>query len=245
MKYAFLKKSSVFILFLLVGITVQAQKGKKEAGGDCLMQTNSILDKSYKAMYADGLRYGDMSIASTAIYGLLSIHPDSTALLDTLAALYFQRGAWPQVVLVTTDILAKNDKNDAALELRAVANQSLGRAKESLEDYEKLFGRNNNPYHLYEIAALQFAMKRFGECERSVQQLLTDQSIKDKTIVISLQDGRSQDVPLAAAGMNLLGVINMEQGKKENAKTSFESALKVFPEFILAKNNLDALGSAK
>jgi tetratricopeptide (TPR) repeat protein len=245
MKYAVNKKLSVFVLLLSLVVVAQAQKSKKGPEPDCQLQTNEILDKSYKAMYADGLRYGDLAVASNAVYGLLSIHPDSTALLDTLAALYFQRGAWPQVVLVTTDILMKNDKNEGALELRAVANQSLGRAKESLEDYEKLFGRNNNPYHLYEIAALQFAMKRFGECERSVQQLLTDQSIKDKTIVISLQDGRSQDVPLAAAGMNLLGVMSMEQGKKENAKTAFESALKVFPEFILAKNNLEALETAK
>jgi tetratricopeptide (TPR) repeat protein len=241
MKYVLDKK--VFLLLTLCFFTMigHAQKGKKETGGDCQAQTNNILEKSYNAMYRDGLRYGDLSIASNAVYGLLSIHPDSTALLDTLAALYFQRGAWPQVVLVTTDILGKNEKNEGARELRAVANQSLGRAKESLEDYERLYAEKANPYHLYEIAALQFAMKRLGECELSIQKLLNDATIKEKTIVISLQDGRSQDVPLAAAGMNLVGVANMEQGKKDIAKSAFEAALKIYPEFILAKNNLEAL----
>lgn len=249
MKYVSIPRILVVILLICSFGNAIAQKGKKGSDPTPTAETGkpsgSSLDKSYKAIYADAMKFGDYAVATNAVYGLLSLHPDSTSLLDTLAAIYFQRGAWPQVVLVTTDILGKNDANQGALELRAVANQSLGRAKESLDDYEKLYGQNSNPYHLYEIAALQFAMKRFGECEGSVQRLLADQTIKDKTIVISLQDGRSQDVPLAAASMNLLGVMNLEQGKKENAKMAFESALKVFPEFILAKNNLDALGTGK
>jgi tetratricopeptide (TPR) repeat protein len=225
-----------------------AQKGKKtDAAGPTPSNESgkpqgNTLDKSYKSMYSEAIKYGDFAVATQAVYGLMSLHPDSTALLDTLAALYFQRGAWPQVILVTTNMLEINSSNIAALELRAVANQSIGRAKESLADYEALFAKNSNPYHLYEIAALQFAMKRFGECEGSVQRLLGDKSIEEKTIVITLQDGRSQDVPLAAAAMNLHGVMNMEQGKKDVAKNSFEMALKVYPEFLLAKNNLDALG---
>jgi tetratricopeptide (TPR) repeat protein len=243
--------NKLLLVMLLMGSASLgfAQKGKKTDAGSPTPSNASgkpegnNVERTYKAMYAEAIQFGDFAVATNAVYGLLALKPDSVALYDTLAALYFQRGAWPQVVLVTTNLLERNPANQPALELRAVANQSLGRARESLSDYESLFAKNGNPYHLYEIAALQFAMKRFGECEGSVQRLLSDKTIEEKTIVITLQDGRSQDVPLAAAAMNLHGVMNMEQGKKDIAKNSFEMALKVYPEFLLAKNNLDALST--
>lgn len=227
-----------------------AQKGKKKEPTDAptvapVKQSNADGLRMYDAMFHNALRFGDIAVATNAVYGILSLKPDSTALMDTLAALYFQRAAWPQVVLVSTHILSMNPANEGALELRAIANQSLGRAKESLEDYEGLYRKTQNPYHLYEIATLQFAMKRFGECESSAQRLVTDQEVKEKTIGITMQTGEAQEVPLRAAALNLIGVINMEQGKKDTAKTAFEAALKVFPEFVLAKNNLDALEGLK
>lgn len=239
------------ILLLLLGTAsiAMAQKGKKgtdaaPTGGGCKGNCTDM-HTHYDRMFRQALNFGDIAVATEAIYGLYSLHPDSSALMDTLAALYFQRAAWPQVILVSTEIIAKNPANQAALELRAVANQSMGRAKEALEDYESLYGKTKNAYHLYEICALQFAMKRFGECEGSAQRLLSDPEVKDKRIDITMQDGRAQEVPLHAAVMNLTGVMFLEQGKSDAAKAAFEAALKAFPEFILAKGNLDALKEGK
>ncbi|MFN8395451.1 MAG: hypothetical protein U0176_12475 [Bacteroidia bacterium] len=250
MKLPQLRIASLITLLLLVTATLGfSQKGKKPSEQPTASNSgkSECLDmhKHYDRMFHQSLEFGDMAVATEAIYGLLSLHPDSTALLDTLAALYFQRAAWPQVILVSTEILAKNPTNQGALELRAVANQSMGRAKEALEDYEQLYGKTRNPYHLYEITALQFAMKRFGECEASVQRLINDPEIKDKQIDITMQDGRAQEVPLLAAALNLSGVMSLEQGKKDSAKAAFEAALKAYPEFVLAKNNLDSLNNLK
>jgi tetratricopeptide (TPR) repeat protein len=247
MKFQLMRQLLVFALILGFGLTTYAQKGKK--GGEtpastCDVSQASML-KMYDKMFHDALNFGDIAVATNAVYGLMSLKPDSVALLDTLSALYFQRQAWPQVVLVTTSILEKNANSESALELRAVANQSLGRAKEALADYEALYGKAKNPYHLYEIASLQFAMKRFGESELSANRIISDQSVKDETISISLQDGRSQNVPLHAAALNLIGVMNLEQGKKDLAKSAFETAIKIYPEFLLAKNNLDAMAEMK
>ncbi len=243
---------AMFLALLIAGMftTASAQKGK---GGAAPAKTEDTPKqaggydpiKSYQQIFHSALTYNDFAVATDAMYHLIALQPEQTALKDTLAALYFQRGAWPQVVIVTTEILDAHPDNQSALELRAVANQSIGRAKESLADYETMYKSSKNPYHMYEIAALQFTMKRFGECEISINQLLGDESIKEKTIAISVEDGRSQDVPLAAAAMNLHGVLELEQGKKESAKTNFQTALKIYPEFILAKNNMDAIDKMK
>jgi tetratricopeptide (TPR) repeat protein len=232
MKLISIRFTTLVILFSMITLTAWSQKGKEKGATTepakvtteaAKPQSGAESIQTYRKIYDTALNYNDF----------------------TLAALYFQRGAWPQVVLLTTELLTGNPSNIGALELRAVANQSLGRAKESLEDYESLYKQNKNPYHLYEIASLQLAMKRFGECEQSVRQLLSDMSIKDKEIAITVQDGRSQQVPLAAAAMNMNGVLDLEQGKKDSAKGHFENAIKVFPEFLLAKNNLDAMAQMK
>jgi tetratricopeptide (TPR) repeat protein len=254
MKLISIRFTTLVILFSMITLTAWSQKGKEKGATTepakvtteaAKPQSGAESIQTYRKIYDTALNYNDFAVATEAMYHLIALQPGVDALKDTLAALYFQRGAWPQVVLLTTELLTGNPSNIGALELRAVANQSLGRAKESLEDYESLYKQNKNPYHLYEIASLQLAMKRFGECEQSVRQLLSDMSIKDKEIAITVQDGRSQQVPLAAAAMNMNGVLDLEQGKKDSAKGHFENAIKVFPEFLLAKNNLDAMAQMK
>ena len=248
MKLSFTKLLFLALAVCLSANFVVAQKGKVKPTGTESSPAASVAGGDislYRQIYQKAILYNDFAVATDAMYHLIALQPDQAPLKDTLAALYFQRGAWPQVVLLTTELLETNKENIGALELRAVANQSIGRAKESLEDYETLYKASKNPYHLYEIASLQLGMKRFGECELSVRELLSDVSIKDKTIAISVQDGRSQEVPLAAAAMNLNGVLDLEQGKKDSAKGHFGNAIKVFPEFLLAKNNLEAMDKMK
>jgi tetratricopeptide (TPR) repeat protein len=227
----------ILLAALLVGGNLSAQNSKKQPAAT---ETPKTVDPAvhYRKVFVQAVTFNDLSVATDAIYNLLSLGEAHAHYLDTLALIYFQRAAWPQVANVTTTILKKTPEAEGPLELRAVAFQTMGMAKESLEDYEKLYGITKNAYHLYEIAALQFAMRRFGECDQSLGRLMNDPSVKDK--VIQLNTGKqAQEVPLLAACSNMIGVLLLEQGKKEEAKLAFEAALKQFPDFVLAKNNLE------
>lgn len=218
-----------------LSLTVPGQKKDKTAPSGASGDAFAL----QQAIYKRALSYNDLSVATQAVYTMIALAPDRKGLKDTLAQLYFQRGAWPQTVLVTTETLENNSENQAARELRAVAYQSLGMAKESLADYEQLFQQSNNVFHLYEIGTLQYSMRRFGECEQTVARLLADERIKGEEIMLAGQDGKNrQKVPLAAAVLNLRGVVDLDQGKKETAKEYFNAAIQLFPEFELAKNNL-------
>ena len=48
-------------------------------------------------------------------------------------------------------------------------------------------------------------------------------------------------VPLKAAIWNLKGVVFMDMNENDKAKKYFSETLKIFPEFELAKNNLQLL----
>lgn len=192
----------------------------------------------FKSVFDRAIRYNDLAVASEAVYQMLSISPANEIYLDTLAVLYFQRSAWPQTILVCNDILAKTPGKAGALELRAIAHQSVGMIKESLADFETLYPISKSPYHLYEVAAMQYTMRRFGECDVTLGKLLKDPDIKDKKIEINASQNERQSVPLAAACHNMAGVMLMEQGRKPDAAAAFKQALELYPDFVLAKNNL-------
>lgn len=219
--------------------TLYAQKGKeKPASAPASSPAPDKEAAMYRATYERAIRFNDLAVASDAVYSLLNMGESQAHYLDTLAILYFQRGAWPQTVLVTNDILAKEPNKAGPLELRAVAHQSLGMVKESLADYERLYPITQNAYHLYEIAALQYTMRRFGECELTLGRLLQDETIKDKTLQLNSGQQTTQSVPLNAACHNMAGVVLLDQGRKSDAVMAFKKALNIYPEFVLAKNNL-------
>ena len=72
--------------------------------------------------------------------------------------------------------------------------------------------------------------------------IINDPLALKETIGIGSDDGR-QNVPLKAAALNLRGIILTEINMKDKSKEALEAALKVYPEFALAKKNLDALNT--
>ncbi|HHG86271.1 MAG TPA: hypothetical protein ENJ82_16090 [Bacteroidetes bacterium] len=224
-------------LFLSITLTVSAQKKNKHADPALEKGANYQMQER---IYMQGLKYNDLAISTQALYNMMVIHPDDLSLKDSLARMYFQRGAWGQCILVANEILENKPNSESILELRAVSHQTIGMPKEALKDFEKLYGISKNPYHLYEISTIQYSIRRFGECENNIEILLRSDEIKDKKMVLGNAQ-QQQEVPFVVACLNLRGVLDMEQGKKETARKFFDAAIKVMPDFQLAKNNLALL----
>lgn len=204
---------------------------------NCAFSQSADLYTQKEKVFRLALKYNDFTVARTALYDMIILKPDLTTLKDSLAILYFNIGAYPECILLSKEILEKTPNNPTILEIKAISEQSVGLIKESLADYEKLYSTNKNVYHLYQIAALQYELKRFGECETSISQLLVDKEIDDKTISIAAGEKKSQKVALKAAIHNMRGVLALETGKTDIAKSNFDEALKITPDFELAKNN--------
>ena len=198
----------------------------------------------YKGVYHNSLKYNDLQSATNAVYGILTVAPDQTGWKDTLAYLYYNDNRFVQALLVGLEITQKSDTNQNILEIVAISQQNMNLLKESLENYEKLFKMSKSIFHEYKIATLQYALKRFGECGVTIDQILQS---KDSGQEISISDNnrRSQKVPIKAAVLNMRGVIALELNQNDAAKQNFEAALKITPDFELAKNNLDVINKPK
>lgn len=243
-----MKHFIVIIICLCCISTLQAQKKDKDSGQDPNSES-SLVDKSeyelQKSIALMALKYNDALVAKNALYKMIALRPDRKDLVDSLAYLYYQMGSYTECILVTRELLEKNPDNIGLLEIKAVSEQNIGLTKLALEDYEILYPKTKSIYHLYQIAGLQYDLKRFGECNLSIQALLKDEKLKESKIQIFLGQGQSQEVKMEAGVYNMQGMILLNLNKEEEANSKFNKALELEPEFVLPKNNLQAMKKNK
>ena len=189
-------------------------------------------------LFKNALKYADYVVAKQALYEMITLAPENKMLKDTLAIVYFKIEAYAQCILLTREILEEDPSKNSMLEIKAISEQNIGLIKEALEDYETLFKSSKDVYHLYQVATLQYQLKRFGECNATVGAIIQNEDAKSKKVSIFDQQNRQQQVPLDAAAYNLLGVMALDTNDEPKAKEFFTKAVELFPEFALAKNNI-------
>lgn len=220
------------LLFMLLSVSTMAQE-TKDVKESPMYQIENI-------KYQLGLKYGDVNVARNAIYGMLVMDPQNLSLLDSLAYLYFDYQRHTSCILVCMDLLKINPDHLAALEMSAISYENLGLKDKALDNYESIYLKQNNVFTLYKIASLQLDLGRYVESMTNVDIMLKNKEVQEAKITINTNQG-TQDIALTAAVYNLKGLIESSQDQKEAAKVSFNEALSIEPEFILAKNNLAEL----
>jgi tetratricopeptide (TPR) repeat protein len=206
-------------------------------------QSNDPYDMQNR-VYRAALKNYDLQAATIALYNMIALKPEKTDLNDSLALLYFASERYAQAYTVGQEIVNANPKRLDMLELVAVSKQNLGMIKESLADYEKLYSEQKALLYLYQMATLQYQLKRFGECVASLDQIINNADAEKQKVNIRMQNG-TQDVPMKAAAYNVKGICAIEMNQEELAKQNFTKALQVFPDFTLAKGNLESLDKKK
>lgn len=234
-----MQKALFSLLFVaVIAMNGYAQNGKKD------VQPQAVVPDLFNTeleVYRNALKYYDIQTGVTAIYTALAIRPERTDLKDTLTLLYFAAERYPQANALAEELLKENPKRTDLLEIAAVSKQALGAVKESLADYENLYKESKSVYHLYQIATLQYQLKRFGEASESLAQIIASPDAEKQQIGITAGQNQTQNVPLKAAAYNVRGIIATELNNETVAKQNFEAAIQAFPDFVLAKGNLNAL----
>ncbi|QNL22865.1 hypothetical protein HZR84_13260 [Hyphobacterium sp. CCMP332] len=242
-----MKKLVLSLLIIgLVNVSFAQKKGKSEATPTKTLESG--ISKEFelqKSIMRRALKYNDAVAAKNALFNMIAMQPESKNLVDSLAILYYQMGSYTECILVAREILEESPDKTGILEIKAISEQNLGLAKLALEDYEVLYPVTKNIYHLYQIATLQYDLKRFGEADLTIQALLADEKVDETKIQVFLGQGQSQQVPMKAGIYNMQGMLLLNINKEEEAKAKFEEALKLDEKFVLPKNNLAAMRKAK
>jgi tetratricopeptide (TPR) repeat protein len=146
---------------------------------------------------------------------------------------------------MANEINQANPKDVTALTLLADITGRAGDTKASLDWYEKLCPLAPEPYNYYQLATRQFLLERIGECKTSLAKVVADSvKARQEKVALEITAGNSENVPVLAAAYNMLGALAFRDKKTAEAKRFYELAVKEFPDFVIARQNLEGLKPA-
>jgi tetratricopeptide (TPR) repeat protein len=253
-------KYVLMVAMLTLSVSVIAQKGKPvptkpdpaskatkqepPTAAEVAGVTARIMVDHYSRKYSLASRWADYDEAKDALYDLIAEYPNNDSLIFALAYFYFENQKYANVAVICNDLLARNSRSGAALELSAISYENLGIKEKSLQSYESLYLLTSNSATLYKMASLQYDLKRYGEALTNSDILLTKPGIDSLNVQYTdVKDNKepAKEHPLKAALYNLKGLAYKAQGDTANARKSFEEAVKIDPKFEAAKQNLATL----
>lgn len=213
-----------------------------------LMKINQMVQLSqYQIAYSMAISNQDYASAISTVYNIMAVEPNNLLTLmawkDSLCKLYFNANDYTQCIAAGRDYLknaapGNSVRNVSILALIAFSEKNLNNWKEALNTFEEVYPKSHSTYHLYQVAELQYLLKRYAECEITIDTLIKKTDITTVIPVASGIQGQAQSVPFKAASMNLKGIMLFDLNKRMEATACFQEAIKIFPDFILAKENL-------
>jgi len=231
-------KSTLIVFLTLTAGLLNAQEQAKEQNE---LSTAQIFYTQQALVYQAATRYNDYDVAKQALYNLYIANPQNDSILYSLSVLYAQSNQFPSAILTAKDILTLKPDHTGAMEIAGVSYENLGLKDKALENYESLYLKTDDYQTLYKIAFLQNDLERYTEALTNVDILLGRKESEEATAVFATEDKKEKEYSIKVALLNLKGLIKKGQGDTAAAKVSFNEALKIAPDFVLAKQNLAEL----
>jgi tetratricopeptide (TPR) repeat protein len=229
----------MFKKFICVAIVAAFAFQSSAQKADSIQQ--AAKQQEYLDIYRRSLQYDDMNSAAYALTRYLMVGGTNN-FKDTLAIIYYRTGNLNGAFKMATEINQADPKDITALTLLADITGRAGDTKASLDWYEKLCPLAPEPYNYYQLATRQFLLERIGECKNSLIKVVADSvKARQEKVALEITAGNSENVPVLAAAYNMLGALAYRDKKTPEAKRFYELAVKEFPEFVIARQNLEGL----
>jgi len=131
------------------------------------------------------------------------------------------------------------------LELQSFSLEALGAYDKAAESFAKLFAQSNDNYHGFSLANLQYVLKKYPESFATIQKVEKLNDSGNYTVSYAINQNHNQEIELIAAIQYLKGLNAAELNQNPVAKASFEKAITIQPDFVLAKEALTNLTAEK
>jgi tetratricopeptide (TPR) repeat protein len=187
--------------------------------------------------------YGDEEVIASSIYNIIALEGPTSTYKDTLAYVYFNKRKYVSCFLVVNDVLKTKPDNIEMLEMKAISLESMGALEKAKEAYEVLLQKNNNNYTAYKLAGLEFRMNQNEVAYATIKKAAALPNDVAMNVTFQVNENYNQNVPLNASIFYLQGLIAQSLNKPSDAKASYEKAIELFPEFVLAKSKLEVLNA--
>ncbi len=184
---------------------------------------------------------GDPAVAVNSLFRLIALEGANSTYKDTLAYIYFTGRKYGPAFMMTTQVLEREPDHLEMLEMNAVSLDALGAFEKSAEVYEKLLEKTKGNFYGYTLSNLYYKMKKYEEAYTVIKNVETLNDEGKYKVTFSINQNHTQQVELIAAIPYLKGLIEIQLKNNAAAKLSFEKAVKIQPDFVLAQENLEAV----
>jgi len=224
-----MKNKLALILMFILFISGYSQNSNKEA----IAFEKKILNTAH--------RVGDPAVATNSIYRLIALEGENSTYKDSLAYIYFSARQYAPCFMMATEVLKRDPNHVNMLEIKGVSLESLGAYTKASETYEELFKKTKNNFHGYTLAKLKYTLKKYDEALVVITNTEKLNDTGNYKVNFAINQTHEQEIMLLAAISYLKGLIEIELKKPELAKVSLTKAVKIQPDFVLAKEKLESL----
>lgn len=200
---------------------------------------NKLIEHEWK-VYQGAVELGDMTTAIGCLNSIVTVEKYNADALDTLAILYLNSGADGAAIKIAKRALNVRESDGIHLVL-AKANKKLGNYEDALPYFSKVYAKSPDDLNLlYEMAFVNINLNKANEAVPYIQKIIAHPNSSSAVMTEFYKNG-SQLVPYRAVAFNMLGFLQTQAKQNEQAVKSYETALSIFPNYALAKNNLALL----
>lgn len=220
-----------FILVSLISLTTTG----------VIAQGNKTASASpHLKVFKQSVMTGDISTGIAALNYYVNEAGADPVYEDTLAMLYMQKNSFVQCFYWADKRLKVNPDDLVLLEMKGICLDKLNQPKEAIAVFEKLYAKTKSPYHAYTLMDLQYGIKRLAECLSTAASAEKLEYKPEYTISYNVGDqvGRTY---LQAGIFNITGLTLYDLDKKADALKYFEKAIALDSNFVLARQNLEAV----
>ena len=202
----------------------------------------TVSGNAHIKVFKQAVNSGDITTGITALSYYVNDQGANSVYEDTLAMLYMQQNSYVQCYYWADKRLKLKPDDLVLMEMKGICLDKLNQPKEAITIFEKLYAKTKSPYHAYTLMELQYSIKRLAECLATAGS--TEKLVFKPEYVMTYNVGEQTGRTYLQAGIfNITGLTLYDLDRKAEAKLFFEKALALDSNFVLARQNLDAIKS--
>ena len=195
----------------------------------------------YYRLFQVSSQLNDLESAKNALLNLMIELPQNDSILFQLGTIYYQLQNYTSAAISTQQVINRNPNHVPALEINAISYENLGANDKAVDSYQKLYLKTENFETIYKLIILQYELERFNECLTNIEIILSKEEVNEYTMPLLVEGNKQKDYPVKVFILNLQGLIKKDQGDTAAAKSIFEEVLKIAPDFVAGKENLQSV----
>lgn len=191
-------------------------------------------------LYKKSIVLKDVPTAITAVQ-LILLQDSTNNLRDSLPGMYLAVQNIDACLATTEESLKRTPDNEELLKYKLLCLEQTGEADKMFELSENLYKKTGKAEYIYKVASVQLVTGKFDEASKTIDEMMTKYKDSKDSVDIFIDQAQSQRVPVVAACWNMRGYMQIQTQKYQQAAESYQKAIQIFPDFVMARRNLQQL----